>query len=363
MTAPKLRCLCFGAGAIGTYLGGSLALAGLDVVFLEQPEAARELQDRGLRLDLRSDKTRRSAQALVLPPGAATFAGSLEQALARGPFDAAIFALKSFDTESALDAMRPWAAEMPPIVCFSNGVENEAKIAAVVGTERVVAATVTSAIGRRAAGDIVLEKLRGIGLHAAQPISGRLLEAANEAGLRARGYQDAAAMKWSKMFTNLIANPTSAILNMTASEVLADPGVYRLEIGMLRECLAVMKAKGIPVVDLPGTPVRALAMAVGLPPWLSKPVVARAAGGGRGGKKPSFHIDLYSGRGKSEVDYLHGAVVRLGKQIGVPTPINAFLTQILVALTQGRIPVDRYAHKPKDLLVAFGSRISEAFVS
>ncbi len=279
MTGPKPRCLCFGAGAIGTYLGGSLALAGLDVVFLEQPAVARELQDRGLRLDLRADKGRDSAQPLLLPAGVATFAESPEQALALGPFDAAIFALKSFDTDSALDAIRPWAGDMPPIVCFSNGVENEAKISAVVGTEKVVAATVTSAIGRRATGDIILEKLRGIGLHISRPISERLLEAANDAGLRARGFRDAAAMKWSKMFTNLIANPTSAILNMTASEVLADPGMYRLEIGMLRECLAVMKAKGIPVVDLPGTPVRALATAVGWPPWLSKPVLARAAGG------------------------------------------------------------------------------------
>ena len=53
-----MKCLCFGAGAIGTYVGGSLALAGVDVVFLEQPDAARELQRRGLRLDLRADKRR-----------------------------------------------------------------------------------------------------------------------------------------------------------------------------------------------------------------------------------------------------------------------------------------------------------------
>jgi Ketopantoate reductase PanE/ApbA C terminal. len=79
---------------------------------------------------------------------------------------------------------------------------------------------------------------------------------------------------------------------------------------MLRECLAVMKAQGIDVVDLPKTPVRALAFATRLPLWLSKPLLGRAAGSGRGGKMPSFHIDLHSGRGKSEVDYLHGAVVR-----------------------------------------------------
>jgi 2-dehydropantoate 2-reductase len=352
MAQPRLKCLCFGAGAIGTYVGGSLALAGQEVVFLEQPEAARELQKRGLRLDLSADKRRTSGAALVLPPEATAFAGSLDEALTRSPFDVAIFALKSFDTARALEVVRPWARDMPPIVCFSNGVENELEIAQVVGRERVIAATVTSAIGRRAAGDIVLEKLRGVGLHVSNPIALRLLAAANLAGLNANGFQDAASMKWSKMLTNLIANPTSAILNMTATEVLSHPGLYRMEIAMLRECLAVMKAKSIPVVDLPGTPVRALALAVQLPTWLSKPVMARAAGAGRGAKMPSFHIDLYSRRGKSEVGYLHGAVVRLGEAMGVPTPINSWLTQTLLGLTDGSIPLDRYARRPDDLLTA-----------
>ena len=159
-------------------------------------------------------------------------------------------------------------------------------------------------------------------------------------------------MKWSKMLTNLIANPTSAILDMTEAEVLSHPGVFRLEIDMLRECLAVMRARRIRVVDLPGTPVRALALAIRLPSWASKPFLARAAGGGRGGKMPSFHIDLHSGRGQSEVEYLHGAVVRAGKKSGIPTPVNSFLTRNLLALTRGEISLDQYARQPERLLSA-----------
>ena len=83
------------------------------------------------------------------------------------------------------------------------------------------------------------------------------------------------------------------------------------------ECLAVMKKQKIPVVDLPSTPSRALAFATRLPLWMSKPFLSRATGAGRGDKMPSFHIDLYSGRGKSEVEYLHGAVVRAGENFGV----------------------------------------------
>ena len=157
-------------------------------------------------------------------------------------------------------------------------------------------------------------------------------------------------MKWSKMLTNLLANPTSAILDMTAGEVFADSRLYSLEIEMLKECLAVMEAQGIAVVDLPGTPVRALAYATRLPLWLSKPLLGRAAGAGRGGKMPSFHIDLHSGRGKSEVEYLHGAVVRAGEKFRVPTPVNRVLTETLLALTNQEIPLEEFAGKPEKLL-------------
>jgi 2-dehydropantoate 2-reductase len=157
-------------------------------------------------------------------------------------------------------------------------------------------------------------------------------------------------MKWSKMLTNLLANPTSAILDMTAREVFANTDLYKLEIEMLRECLAVMEAQGLNVVDLPGTPVRALAFATRLPLWLSKPLLSRAAGAGRGGKMPSFHIDLHAGRGKSEVQYLHGEVVGAGEKYNVPTPVNKLLTATLLALTNKEIPLEEFARKPEKLL-------------
>ena len=137
---------------------------------------------------------------------------------------------------------------------------------------------------------------------------------------------------------------------MTAAEIVADRGLYNLEIATLRECLAVMQAQGIDVVDLPGTPVRMLAFATKLPVWLSKPFLSRAAGAGRGGKMPSFHIDLRSDRGKSEVDYLHGEVVRAGRKFNVPTPVNAMLTETLLALTNKELPMDEFAHKPEKLI-------------
>ena len=346
----KLKVLSFGAGAIGTYIGGSLALAGHPVVFVEQPKVVEDLRQRGMRLDLTLDERRKTKEASRLEPSAFVIVSTLEEALRYGPFDVALFALKSFDTPAALEGLKPFAEKIPPILCLSNGVDNESLIAETLGNDKVIFGTVTSAIGRRGAGDIVLERLRGVGVAKGHPLSEKLNAAFEKALLNSQLFEDAASMKWSKMLTNLLANPTSAILDMTAGEVFADSRLYSLEIEMLKECLAVMEAQGIAVVDLPGTPVRALAYATRLPLWLSKPLLGRAAGAGRGGKMPSFHIDLHSGRGKSEVEYLHGAVVRAGEKFRVPTPVNRVLTETLLALTNQEIPLEEFAGKPEKLL-------------
>jgi 2-dehydropantoate 2-reductase len=346
----KLKVLTFGAGAIGTYIGGSLALAGHAVVFVEQQKVADELRQRGMRLDLTLDARRRTQDVSQLTPSAFVIVASLEEALRYGPFDVALFALKSFDTRAALEGIQLFADKMPSILCLSNGISNEPAIAEALGADKVIYGTVTTAIGRRGAGDIVLERLRGVGIAKGHPLSEKLNDAFNKAFLNSRLFEDAASMKWSKMLSNLIANPTSAILDMTAAEVFSNRDLYKLEIDMLKECLAVMKAQGIEVVDLPGTPVRALAFATRLPLWLSKPLLGRAAGAGRGAKMPSFHIDLHAGRGKSEVDYLHGAVVRAGERCNVPTPVNRVLTETLLALTNGEIPLEEFARKPEKLL-------------
>jgi 2-dehydropantoate 2-reductase len=345
-----INILTFGAGAIGTYIGGSLALAGHNIVFVEQPAVAEELRQRGLRLDLTIDKRRKTKDAFLLPPSSFVVADSLEDALKFWPFDVAIFALKSFDTAAVLEGLKPFADKLPPILCLSNGVDNELALAAVLGADKVIYGTVTSAIGRRAAGDIVLEKLRGIGIADGHPLSAKLVLAFNAAMLKAELFPNALGMKWSKMLTNLLANPTSAILDMTAAQIFVDKQLYELEIEMLRECLAVMKAQNLEMADLPGTPVRALAFFTKLPLWLSKPLLSRAVGSGRGTKMPSFHIDLHSGRGKSEVDFLHGAVVRAGEKANVPTPVSKVFTQTLLALTNKKIPLEEFAGKPEKLL-------------
>jgi len=348
----NFKVLVFGAGAIGAYIGGSLILAGHDVVFVERPRNVRDLRTRGMQLDLSIDPKRNTRDACIIEPRLFVAADSLAAALDQGPFDVAVFALKSYDTPAALEDIKPRAEKLPPVLCLSNGVENESLLAKILGQNRVIHGTVTTAVGRRGPGQITLEKLRGMGVAAGHPLSETLAAVFDDAYLKCILYPEPHSMKWSKMLTNLVANPTSAILDMTPRQIFANKKLYRVEIDMLKECVDVMQAKGLKVVDPPGTPGRALALATILPPWLSRPFFSRLAARGRGGKMPSFHIDLYSGRGKSEVEYLHGAVVRAGKECGVSTPVNQFLTETLLALTRKEIPFEEYAHQPEKLLQA-----------
>jgi 2-dehydropantoate 2-reductase len=340
-----MKFLFFGAGAIGAYVGGSLALAGYDVAFVEQPKPAEVLRRDGLNLSI-GLKTHRI-------PVREVYAGAVD-AVRESAADLAVFALKSYDTAAAIKPLKPSSVLLPPALCLQNGVENEAALECVFGSGRVIAGTVTSAVGRGQTGEITLERKRGMGVAAGYGLSLPVAEAMNRAGLNARLYPSAPAMKWSKLFTNLVANASSAILGMTPRAIFSDPRLFRLEREMLRECLRVMRAGGINVTDLPGTPVRLLALAVQrLPRALAQPMLARAVGGGRGGKMPSFYLDLNSGRGKTEVEWLNSAVVRTGARLGVDTPVNRLLTETLNRLALDPSLRQDFCQKPTALIGLF----------
>jgi 2-dehydropantoate 2-reductase len=199
----------------------------------------------------------------------------------------------------------------------------------------------------RAPGVIRIERERGLGLAHGQA-GEHLAQVFHRAGLVTHLYDDAAAMKWSKVPTNIVANASSAVLECTAGAVMAHPGLYRLEVEALRETFRVMRRAGHAPVDLPGVPVRWLARGVFLPLWVSHPWLSRAVARGRGDKRPSFHRDL--GRGRSEVEWLNGAVVRHGESLGVDTPANEVLLTTLLERVQGLDDPSPWRDRPDRLL-------------
>ena len=338
---PPLRFLCFGMGAIGSYIGGSLALTGNKVSFIERPDSVVRARASGLTLKL-PDGLHSVSDVIVY--------SSLAEAMQSDAYDVALVAVKSFDTNSVAESIREWEKTFPTLLCLQNGVENEAAFEVVLGKERVLGASIATAISKNGVGKITVEKMRGIGLEATSPLAFKLIAAFNAAGLNASGYPKRADLKWSKMLTNLLGNAASAILNWTPAQVFSDPRVYWIEVQQIRETLAVMEKMNIRVVNLPGTPIHPLVWLIKtLPLVLSRPICYQGLGKGRGAKMPSFHIDLYAGQNRSEVTYLNGAVVRAGAQLGIKTPVNQVLTETLENLAAGNLDKLEFADHPEKL--------------
>ena len=336
-----MKFLFLGAGAIGTYVGGSLAAAGHDVTFIEQPATAEIIERDGLTVTRGGVPTHTTNFRLY--PSAA-------DALADGPYDIGVFAVKSFDTGDAAKGLLETGHEVPTILSLQNGVDNEPLIGSILGRDKVIAGTVATAVSKPGVGQVIEEKHRGLGIAQGHELSAPLADALNDAGLSAKLFASAGSMKWSKLLTNLTGNATSAILDMPVAELFADDDLCKVEIATLRECLDVMHAIGHGVVNLPGTPVRALALGTRLPRFIAQPLLTKFLGSGRGDKMPSFHIDLHSGRGQTEVSFINGAVVRHGRVVGVPTPVNEVLTRTLEELTAGTLDVEDFRRNPAALL-------------
>ena len=347
LASENLRFLVIGIGAIGTYVGASLLLSGQPVSFIERGEVAQRILRDGMRMQIGD------TQHKIQNP---TIHTDLETALKAGQYDIAIVAVKSFDTLELASIILRASADFS-VLSLQNGVENELLLSTHLGQDRVIAGSLTSAVLRNGPGDISLEKLRGVGIAAAHPLAESTAAAFNRAGLNARLYENAQSMKWSKMLTNLLANASSAILNMTPEEIFSHPDLYALEVRQIREALNVMEAMNLPVTDLPGTPVRLLAFLLqSLPVRIRQPIARRALGRSRGGKMPSFYIDLHAGRPKSEVDYLNGAVVRFAGQLGLDAPINKVLNDTLLALVEGRLNVNDFSRQPEKLLAQLNEK-------
>jgi 2-dehydropantoate 2-reductase len=345
----RLRVVVIGAGAIGGWVGGRLALDRHRVVLVGRKPLADAVAAQGLCLRSPDD------EALIPHIQVVT---SIAEAAPHGPFDLAIFSVKTFDTQSAIAEML--ASEQypnwgrPTILSLQNGVQSEEALAEALGAERIVAGTELNPISTPEPGVVVLEKWRG-GVGLAPVVLGasveRWLRAFDNVVLPTTVYADYRAMKWSKLLLNLIGNASAAILDMSTVEVFADSRLFELEVDMLRETALVMHALGLRPVSLPGYPVPWLAWGARWAPFfVLKPVMRKLVSGGRGSKPPSLLLELRRGRRRSEVSELNGAVVRAGERVGQPTPVNRALYETLSRLTQEQIQWDSVRRQPEVLL-------------
>lgn len=340
-----MNILILGAGAIGCLVGGKLAQSGHAVTLVGRERFVAAIQARGLQM--RMGETTQTIHNLR--PVDSIHAAFWHAAEEKIPYDVAILTVKSYDTAAALteiaSAIEANRQPLPTILSLQNGVGNEEAIAARFGADKVIAGAITAPVEVPEAGVIHVAKPKFVvGLARWEGFSdGSLLaqvEAAlTESSISVAHYADARSMKWTKLLMNMIGNATSAILGQPPGVTFADAGVADLEIDALREALAAMHAAGIRPVDVEKYPLGILALLLQYAPkWLLRPALRRIVVGARGGKMPSLYLDLEKGKRANEVDWLNGAVVRLGQAVGVATPVNQRLNRT----------VQHLAHHPQE---------------
>ncbi len=339
-----MQILIYGAGAIGGYLGAKLGQGGHQVALISRPATAALINNAGLTV---TEGT--NTRCLSLP----AFASPTEAFQAGFRPELVIMGMKSYDLAAAVEPLAQHCPETAMIMGTQNGIGVETPLIECFGPERVLASVLTVPVSKPAANELVVEKSnRGIGVAPAKRGQdvGRWVALLREAGINTRQTADYQGLKWSKALLNIVGNATSAILNRPPVILYRSPLVFELEMGMLREALAVMNALDLALVNLPGAPARQLATIVRhTPHFLLQPIFIQFVVQGRGDKMPSFHIDLQAGKGRSEVVYHNGAIADAGQAAGIATPINRALNNTLLKLMHHELDAAEFDGNPERL--------------
>jgi 2-dehydropantoate 2-reductase len=157
------------------------------------------------------------------------------------------------------------------------------------------------------------------------------------AGLEAMASAHVMAMKWGKLVANL-NNATHTIVGYWIERGMSDPDMRKLMLAVREEGLRVLEAAGIAVEPPEGepSPIRIIKMTEGL----RRPPKSDGGSDGSGHRTyPSMWQDLYLGRKSTEADFLNGDIIELGKTVGIPTPYNSTLLEIIERMmSQGLKP-------------------------
>jgi 2-dehydropantoate 2-reductase len=288
-----VRVAVFGAGAVGGYLGARLARGGSDVTFIARGAHLDAMRERGL--------------TLVTPEGdrSTVAVKATDDPAEIGPVDVVLFLVKSYDTDSAAQRLRPLIGEGTGVLSLQNGVDNEPKIAAAVGAEHVLggAAYILAAI--EAPGVVRSGRARiVVGELEPGPPSERVLrfvEAANAGGIDAHAATDVRVAKWEKYVLLVAFSAVTAASQLTVGDIRDSEAASAMMRAIMVEAWSIGRAIGIPLADDLVERQHALVLRQ------------------KDDEGSSLRHDLLTGH-RMELEALQGTLRRLGRETAIPTP-------------------------------------------
>jgi 2-dehydropantoate 2-reductase len=245
--------------------------------------------------------------------------------------DLVLLTVKTQDVAGALKENRASIAGAP-VVTMQNGVRSDNLVAELLPREQIISAVVLLHANYLAPGAVTL--MYGGGLILGRPFGSRdaLLEqttAVLQQATPTRISDNIQGAHWLKLITNL-NNALPALIDGTFHRVYGDPFLASLAVRIMREGLTAAKKAGIRLESLPDVSVGLTRLVRFLPVRLAARVAAARVERMKT-PWPLLGSTLQSLRRKrpTEIDYLNGEVVEWGKKVGVPTPLNAKIVELI----------------------------------
>jgi 2-dehydropantoate 2-reductase len=299
-----MRIAVFGSGGVGGYFGGRLAACGADVSFVARGAHLKALQKNGLRiLSPLGD--------LHVPTVKAT-----DSPASIGCADIVFFTVKLYDTQSATADLTPLIGPTTIVVPLQNGVDSVNTLTRAIGAEHVAGGTCYLAavvaepgVIRHTAMNRMIFGALGNNAKASSVLS-ELLAACANCGFEAVLSPHIDVDIWAKFVRLTVFSGMTAVTRCPIGVIRDNAALSEMARGALKESMAVALARGVPLTDALIDEVQVATAAL--------PYNARS----------SLLEDLERGR-RLELPWLSGAVVRIGQELGVPTPIHQFITTVL----------------------------------
>ena len=304
-----MRVAVVGAGSLGGLFGAQLVRAGVDVTFIARGATLAVLRRDGLSV--------RSATLgdFTVPVNATDDPASV------GAVDLVLLGVKLYDLEAATEQAKPLVGDSTVVLTLQNGIDAASRVNAVLGGDHALTGVGYVNAGLDAPGivrhlaalnEIVLGEPAG----GTSPRATAVAEVLSQGGIDAQTPDDVRIPMWDKFILLAGTAGVLAVTRLPLGPIRESSEMWQFFLGVIREAEAVARALGI------GLPSDAL------------DVLAERIQGLPYGARSSMLQDLVAGR-RLELDGLNGAIVRLGRELGVPTPLNFAIYAALEAYRQG----------------------------
>ncbi len=302
-----MKIAIIGPGAMGLFFAARLQLASQDVWLLDhRPERAARLGRDGLILEELDGTTQHLPLKVVVDPALI------------GPADLTLLLVKAHQTQSAVQALPHLLAGDGVALTLQNGIGNLESMAQVAGPERLLAGVTMLGVTKVAEGHIRHAGqgpvILGIPPHSritSQELAD-LVHIFSRVGLDCRSAPDIVMVLWQKLLINVGINPVTALTRLPNGRLPEIPGAWEVVSAAVQEAQTVGLAAGLPLPPDPVARVRQVCQATAA-------------------NRSSMLQDILNHR-PTEIEALNGQIVVQGRRLGLATPVNTLLTNLIKAL-------------------------------